>query len=235
MALARAKFYVLMTDLLILTSIILFTLQTYNDYEEDSSTLPMLAQFYINILLALDVLINIIAKGLFYEQGTYLTSIWQVTDLVYIISFFIQYHQGDTVKPIFKILLYFGYLRPFMLLNRISFLAVLSTALYKSMLDILNVLLTLFSVWIIFGVYGIILYANQFGFCNTKMEFRINQAECLASNGTWVNFKHNFDNITIAIPTLFAVSTFDGWGEIMQIAENSELPTVGPVPFNSYI
>jgi hypothetical protein len=43
MALARAKFYVLMTDLLILTSIILFTLQTYNDYEEDSSTLPMLA------------------------------------------------------------------------------------------------------------------------------------------------------------------------------------------------
>lgn len=30
-----------------------------------------------------------------------------------------------------------------------------------------------------------------------------------------MNYKHNFDNITIAVPTLFIISTFDGWGEIM--------------------
>lgn len=39
----------------------------------------------------------------------------------------------------------------------------------------------------------------------------------------------------MAIPTLFTVSTFDGWGEMLQIAENGENSNVGPVPFNSYI
>ena len=39
----------------------------------------------------------------------------------------------------------------------------------------------------------------------------------------------------MAIPTLFTVSTFDGWGEMLQIAENSDYYNVGPVPFNSYI
>lgn len=33
-------------------------------------------------------------------------------------------------------------------------------------------------------------------------------------NGQWINYKHNFDNITVAIPTLFVTSTLDGWGEI---------------------
>ncbi len=32
---------------------------------------------------------------------------------------------------------------------------------------------------------------------------------------TWINFRHNYDNITIALPTLFIISTLDGWGEIL--------------------
>lgn len=39
----------------------------------------------------------------------------------------------------------------------------------------------------------------------------------------------------MAIPTLFVVSTFDGWGEVLQIAENSQLSYIGPEPFNSYL
>ena len=83
------------------------------------------------------------------------------------------------------------------------------------MLDILNVFITLLSVWLIFGVYGIILYENQFGFCEDKMSFYITYNDCIEANKTWVNYKHNFDNITVALPTLFTVSTFDGWGEIL--------------------
>lgn len=47
------------------------------------------------------------------------------------------------------------------------------------------------------------------------MEFYISKKECNNENKTWVTYKHNFDNITAAIPTLFVVSTFDGWGEIL--------------------
>lgn len=47
------------------------------------------------------------------------------------------------------------------------------------------------------------------------MEFGINKIECEDEGRKWINYKHNFDNITIAIPTLFVVSTFDGWGEVL--------------------
>lgn len=45
----------------------------------------------------------------------------------------------------------------------------------------LKLLLTLISVWIMFGVFGIILYESQFGFCDDKMSFDINEKECIES------------------------------------------------------
>lgn len=44
------------------------------------------------------------------------------------------------------------------LLYRISWLTDLREAVGRSLLDIFNVLITIVSVWIVFGVYGIILY-----------------------------------------------------------------------------
>ena len=46
------------------------------------------------------------------------------------------------------------------------------------------------------------------------MVFEVNKETCLSEGKIWVNYKHNFDNITIAIPTLFVTATLDGWGEI---------------------
>ncbi|CAD8125822.1 unnamed protein product [Paramecium sonneborni] len=235
MMIARSRFYIFINDASLSASIVIFIIQTYNDYEENKETYHQEIQFYINIILAVEYIINVIGKGLFIDIGSHFNSIWQIVDVFYIITFFFQYEKEYYVKPIFQILLYFGYFRPFNLLNRIKFLNVLNSALYQSLVDILNVLLTLFSVWIIFGVYGIILYEGQFGFCEDKMQFKVTYQDCINQNRTWVNFKHNFDNITMAIPTLFTVSTFDGWGEMLQIAQNSHNKNVGPVPFNSYI
>lgn len=47
------------------------------------------------------------------------------------------------------------------------------------------------------------------------MNFHVSKSECISNNRTWVYYKHNYDNITEAIPTLFVISSLDGWGEIM--------------------
>ena len=64
----------------------------------------------------------------------------------------------DDFKPILKILLYLGYFRPMKLMYRLSWLTNLREAIGRSLFDIFNVVITLLSVWMIFGVYGIILY-----------------------------------------------------------------------------
>jgi hypothetical protein len=41
--------------------------------------------------------------------------------------------------------------------------------------------------------------------------------------GNWMNYTFNFDNIFNAMITLFIVSTFDGWDEIMSVGANSDV------------
>jgi hypothetical protein len=65
------------------------------------------------------------------------------------------------------------------------------------------------------------------------MSFYISKKMCIEQNRSWIDYKHNFNNITEAIPTLFIISSFDGWGEIMQITWNSQIETIGPVPYNN--
>ncbi|CAD8111377.1 unnamed protein product [Paramecium primaurelia] len=229
-----SPFYIYLMDGIIYWSIVVFIIKTYHDYEIDSSDLPDTLQLIINILIFIDFCLNIIAKGLILDKGSHIQNIWQIVDIIYIISYFIQYNRSN-YAPIVDVLMFLGYFRPMKLMYRISWLIQLRAALAQALIDILNVLITLLSVWMVFGVYGIILYENQFGFCEDKMEFYVSQKQCLSQNKTWVNYKHNFDNITVAIPTLFVVSTFDGWGEILQVAENSQTVQTGPVPFDGYI
>jgi len=82
-----------------------------------------------------------------------------VLDFIYQISNIIAYnHEPSDFKPILKIILYLGYFRPMKLMYRVSWLTNLREAIGRSVFDIINVLITLMSVWIMFGVYGIILY-----------------------------------------------------------------------------
>ncbi|CAK63943.1 unnamed protein product (macronuclear) [Paramecium tetraurelia] len=230
-----SKFFNYFIDTVLYFSIVVFALKTYNDYESDSSFYPEVLQFIANIIFLLEIIFGSIAKGMWMNKGAYITYTWQIVDVIYIISFFLNFLSNQNKSIIVELILYLGYFRVMKLMYRISWLDTLRLALGRSLADIWNVLITMLSVWIIFGVYGIILYEQQFGFCEDKMQFEVNKRECLEQNRTWINYKHNFDNITIAIPTLFVVSTFDGWGEIMQISENSQNPNIGPEAFNSYI
>lgn len=69
-----------------------------------------------------------------------------------------------------------------------------------------------------FGVFAMMLYAGKMGYCEEPFAYNINRDTCLENNQTWITHKHNFDNITTALPTLFVISTFDGWGSILWVA-----------------
>lgn len=60
------------------------------------------------------------------------------------------------------------------------------------------------------------------------MNFGVSIDSCAQNNGTWITYKHNYDNITQALPTLFVVSSFDGWGAILQLSFNSQPQDIGP-------
>ncbi|CAD8114498.1 unnamed protein product [Paramecium sonneborni] len=227
-----SKIFLCFSNIVMISSIFIMILRTYHDYEDQKSSYPYIILAILNVFRFLEDIISIIAKGLFMDKGSYLNYSWQLIDLIYLIAFFIDTYKSN---KLIDICLFFGHFRPMKLMYRIKWLENIRAALAQSLLDMIKILITLISVWIMFGVFGIILYESQFGFCEDKMQFNVNIQQCNETNRKWINYKHNFDNITIALPTLFVVSTFRGWGEIMQVAENSRQSNLGPSPFASYL
>ena len=52
--------------------------------------------------------------------------------------------------------------------------------------------------------------------------------------GTWKNFGWNFDNIFNALTTLFVLSSFEGWPNIMFSAMDANVKEIGPTAFGNY-
>ena len=76
-------------------------------------------------------------------------------------------------------------------------------------------------VWLIFAIFGVILYKGKLGYCQTSMNFGISKIKCLEDGEHWIVFVHNFENILQAISSLYIICTLDLWGPIFQICFNS--------------
>ncbi|CAD8075875.1 unnamed protein product [Paramecium primaurelia] len=206
--------------------IVLIAIQTYHvEYMVIVDSLILIT----NLLITVQTIMLIIALGLFHEKGTYIQHIWQITDIIYLVCYYLQLI--NTESRILHLFLYLRYLRPFKLLYSFKPIVKLYNSLVAALYNMSNVLITLLIIWTMFAVYGMILYQNKFGFCDDLMQFDINKQQCEDEGRRWITYQHNFDNITVALPTLFVISTFDGWGEILQVAENSRPSYQGPSPF----
>ncbi|CAD8110423.1 unnamed protein product [Paramecium primaurelia] len=206
--------------------IVLIAIQTYDvEYMVIVNALILIT----NLLITFQTTMLIIALGLFHEKGAYIQHIWQITDIMFLIFYYLQ--QINTESRILNLFLYLRYLRPFKLLYSFTPIVKLYNSLVAALYNMSNVLITLLIIWTMFAVYGMILYQNKFGFCDDLMQFDINKEQCQEEGRRWITYQHNFDNITVALPTLFVISQFNGLGQILQVAENSRPSDQGPSPF----
>lgn len=67
--------------------------------------------------------------------------------------------------------------RPMRLIKQKRGLNLVANALIESGSGILNVFLLLTTIWITYGVIGIILYRDRFGYCQTPVNFRVGIGE----------------------------------------------------------
>lgn len=64
-------------------------------------------------------------------------------------------------------------LRPIRFIKNHKGLKLVVNALKESMSALLNVTLLLISLWTAYGILGIILYKDRFGFCEDRMNFGV--------------------------------------------------------------
>lgn len=88
-------------------------------------------------------------------------------------------------------------------------------ALFESVGHIFNVIIVVMIVWLMFAILGVNLFAGKFFYCDYHKYLVSSETECVTKGGNWLLYPANFDNVGNAMLTLFGVSTFEGWPNVM--------------------
>lgn len=174
-------------------------------------------------------------------SNAYLKDPWNVLDFcVVCASVLSRLMDGDKYQWVksFRVL---RALRPLRVIQRVPELKMVVNSLFKAIPIIGNVIVLLAMFWLIFGILGVQLFKGQFYSCSDP-ELLLQHA-CSGSfvdeesTGLvvreWGPPEWGFDNIIVAVITLFEVSTLERWLDIMYLCIDAVGPGHAPVELHS--
>lgn len=184
-------------------------------------------QKFINIcmyiflgIFTLEMLIKVIALGLWVGPGAYLRSTWNVMDGFLVVVSWIDVivtlttNTESSILGVLRVFRALRTLRPLRVISRAPGLKVVVETLITSLKPIGNIVLIAATFFIIFGILGVQLFKGKFYYCAEASDVN-SRVDCLSKGHSWINKEYNFDNLAKALLTLFVFSTKDGWVTIM--------------------
>ena len=88
---------------------------------------------------------------------------------------------------------------------------VIIVALIHSVSGIVYVGVLLLLVWMMFAILGVNLMGGKMYSCTIDPYENFTPEQCQAVFGEWKNFYFNYDNVGIALISLFDVATMENW------------------------
>ncbi|CAK57129.1 unnamed protein product (macronuclear) [Paramecium tetraurelia] len=229
------QLYITLIQFTFFIALLNMCVHTYFDYENKiSKDLIVQISNYVelttNILLLIDSILKIISLGFMKDKGSFTSEFWRFIDFVYqlcyITNYIVKYDAFQYLKAI-------KYARPFRFLYLFEQLKYINSAISKSIVDLMNILFVQIMVWLIFAIFGVMLYKDKMSYCKYPLNFGINKQECIEEGEEWVNNLYNFDNMGNAMLALYRMTACDDWVYIMQICLNSRAEDQGPILYGN--
>ncbi|XP_049600444.1 sodium channel protein type 4 subunit alpha B [Syngnathus scovelli] len=185
------------------------------------------ADYVFTCIFVLEMLLKWFAGGF----KKYFTDAWCWLDFVVVLISLLSTFATLLGVPQLKAFTSLRTLRPLRLLSRFSGTKVVATTLFGVFPAILDVLLACLTLWLIFSIMGVNLFAGRFYSCvnGTSMKQDVNnKTECFMlinsnySEVRWHNPQVNFDNVGMGFLSLLQVATVKGWLDLMNSAMDSK-------------
>ncbi|XP_068582968.1 voltage-dependent T-type calcium channel subunit alpha-1H-like [Cebidichthys violaceus] len=180
------------------------------------------SNYIFTVIFVGEMMIKVVAMGLYFGKGVYLQSSWNILDgvLVFVsmvdILVSIASAGGNRILGILRVLRLLRTLRPLRVISRAPGLKLVVETLITSLRPIGNIVLICCAFFIVFGILGVQLFKGKFFHCDGLDVSKItNKTQCLGAGYRWVRRKYNFDNLGQALMSLFVLSCKDGWVSIM--------------------
>uniref|UniRef100_T1E1N8 Voltage-dependent L-type calcium channel subunit alpha n=1 Tax=Cupiennius salei TaxID=6928 RepID=T1E1N8_CUPSA len=196
---------------------------------------------FFTSVFTVEITLKAITYGLIFHKGSFCRSAFNILDILVVSVSLISFGFDNGAISVVKILRVLRVLRPLRAINRAKGLKHVVQCVIVAVKTIGNIMLVTFLLNFMFGVIGVQLFKGKFFMCNDGS--KLTQNECqgqyiiyqggditkpVAEDRKWERYKFNFDDVAKAMLTLFTVSTFEGWPQLLYVAIDSQAEDEGP-------
>ncbi|XP_067216065.1 voltage-dependent calcium channel type A subunit alpha-1 isoform X5 [Linepithema humile] len=198
-------------------------------------------------VFTIEMVLKIIDLGVILHPGSYLREFWNIMDAVVVICAMVSFTfdmigspAGQNLSTI-KSLRVLRVLRPLKTIKRVPKLKAVFDCVVNSLKNVINILIVYILFQFIFAVIAVQLFNGKFFYCSDESKytkedcngqyFVFEEGNMLPElkNRTWQLQSFHYDNVMVAMLTLFAVQTGEGWPQILQNSMAATYENRGPI------
>ncbi|ODM95155.1 Voltage-dependent calcium channel type D subunit alpha-1 [Orchesella cincta] len=212
-----------------------------NDGSERNMILNKFDYFFTTIF-TIEICLKMISFGFVLHEGAFCRSAFNLLDLLVVCVSLVSFGWSSNTFSVVKILRVLRVLRPLRAINRAKGLKHVVQCMIVAVKTIGNIVLVTCLLQFMFAVIGVQLFKGKLFYCNDNS--KISSDRCrgdyiyyddnditkpVVEEREWRNSDFNFDDVGKAMLTLFAVSTFEGWPQMLYKSIDSHAEDLGPI------
>uniref|UniRef100_A0A914LGS7 Voltage-dependent L-type calcium channel subunit alpha n=1 Tax=Meloidogyne incognita TaxID=6306 RepID=A0A914LGS7_MELIC len=198
--------------------------------------------YFFTTIFTVEITLKVIVYGLVLHKGSFCRNAFNLLDILVVAVSLISFVLKSDAISVVKILRVLRVLRPLRAINRAKGLKHVVQCVIVAVKTIGNIMLVTFMLQFMFAIIGVQLFKGTFFSCNDPS--RMTEMECrgefitfedgdptkpVSMKRVWQRADFHFDNVMDAMISLFVVSTFEGWPDLLYVAINSNEEDRGPV------
>ncbi|KAL7300819.1 hypothetical protein TKK_0006383 [Trichogramma kaykai] len=202
-------------------------------------------------VFTIEMILKIIDLGIILHPGSYLREFWNFMDAIVVVCAAVSFAfdmtaaegGGSASKNLstIKSLRVLRVLRPLKTIKRVPKLKAVFDCVVNSLKNVINILIVYILFQFIFAVIAVQLFNGKFFYCTddskyTKEDcqgwffvFEENELHPEARERKWESQSFHYDNVMVAMLTLFAVQTGEGWPQVLQNSMAATYENKGPI------
>ncbi|NXL09809.1 CAC1S protein, partial [Mesembrinibis cayennensis] len=193
-------------------------------------------------VFTVEIVLKMTAYGAFLHKGSFCRNSFNILDLLVVAVSLISMGIESSAISVVKILRVLRVLRPLRAINRAKGLKHVVQCVFVAIKTIGNIVVVTTLLQFMFACIGVQLFKGKFYRCTDPS--KMTEKECRGyfinyvdgdptqiqlQKRVWLHSNFHFDNVFSAMMSLFTVSTFEGWPELLYMAIDTNAEDTGPI------
>ncbi|NXN53969.1 CAC1S protein, partial [Rynchops niger] len=193
-------------------------------------------------VFTVEIILKMTAYGAFLHKGSFCRNSFNILDLLVVAVSLISMGIESSTISVVKILRVLRVLRPLRAINRAKGLKHVVQCVFVAIKTIGNIVVVTTLLQFMFACIGVQLFKGKFYRCTDPS--KMTEKECRGyfinyvdgdptqielQERVWLHSSFHFDNVFSAMMSLFTVSTFEGWPELLYMAIDTNAEDTGPI------